>query len=145
MSKNYEEIGSELDRQIYAFSHATVKAIGRLSVLFKVRGAENLPSEGPGLIVCNHLHWSDILFTPTAIPNRHVVVVGRRKIMEMPVFGSVFRRWGAVVIDRGMENPGRQALLQSVETIKEPLRDGRMVLAFASPNTRTPGRKPGPT
>lgn len=145
MPKKYEEIGSEADRLFYSLGHAGVKSLGKLAVLFNVKGADNLPPEGPGLIVCNHLHWTDVLFVPTAVPDRHVVVVARRKYMEIPVVGNIFRRWGAVAIDRGQENPGREALLQSLETIKEPLNMGRLVLAFASPNTRTPGQKPGPT
>lgn len=143
MPKKYEEIGSETDRLIYASSHAAVKGLGRLLALFRVVGAEHLPKEGRGLIVCNHLNGSDVLFVPSAVPNRHVVVVGRRKYMEHPVYGPVFRRWGAVAVDVGKEMAGKEALRQAVETMKKPLFDGRLELVFGSPNTRTPGRKPG--
>ncbi|HET9721735.1 MAG TPA: lysophospholipid acyltransferase family protein [Candidatus Saccharimonadales bacterium] len=146
MPKRYEEIGvSEADRYFYALSHFVVRAVGLATVLFRTEGAENLPQDGRGLIVSNHLHWSDVLFVPSAVPKRHVVVAGRRKFMEAPVVGALFDRWGAVVIDRGQENPGREALLQSLQTIKKPLEEDRLELLFASPNTRTPGIKPGPT
>ncbi len=146
MSKKYEELGSSrLDRLFYSGAHSVVGFIGKLAVNYETLGAENLPLQGRALIVSNHLNWSDVLFVPSAIPERHVVVIGRRKYMEMPILGAVFKRWGAVVIDRGMENPGREALRNSLETIKRPLTEDREVLAFASPNTRTPGLKPGLT
>jgi 1-acyl-sn-glycerol-3-phosphate acyltransferase len=143
--RRYEEIGSEADRLFYGASHFVVSTVGAIAVGFRVYGGEYLPQEGRGLIVCNHLDGSDVLFVPAAVPNRHVTVAGRRRYMEKPLIGALFRRWGAVVVDRGQENPGREALLQSLETMKEPLRDDRLELAFASPNTRTPGKKPGAT
>jgi 1-acyl-sn-glycerol-3-phosphate acyltransferase len=143
MSKRYEEIGSQTDRLIYAASHAAVKGLGLALVLFKSTGTEHLPREGRGLIVCNHLNGSDVLFVPSAIPNRHATVVGRRKYMEHPVYGPVFRRWGAVVVDVAKEMAGRDALRQAVETMKQPLYEERLELVFGSPNTRTPGLKPG--
>ncbi len=109
---------------------------------FRVEGAENLPDKGAGLVLFNHLAKSDVLFAPSAVPDRHTVVVGRRKFMEMFVIGAVFRRWGAVVVDVGKENPGREALSHAVDVMKSPLEDGRLELVFGSPNTRTPGYKP---
>lgn len=143
MPKRYEEIGSEADRLIYAASHAAVNGLGTLLVNYRVEGAEQLPQTGAGLIICNHLSGSDVLFVPSAVPDRHVAVVGRRKYMEHPLYGPIFRKWGAVVVDVGKELPGREALRQAVETMKKPLDNGRLELVFGSPNTRTPGKKPG--
>lgn len=144
MSKRYEEIGSsEFNRLFYAFSHAAVTGLGRLIYRFRVEGAQYVPQSGRGILAFNHLHASDVLFAPTAVPERHVTVAGRRKFMETPVIGGIFERWGAVVVDRGQEQPGREALEASVARMKVPLLEERLLLVFSSPNTRTPGVKPG--
>lgn len=144
MSKRYEEIGdSEFDRRFYAFSHAAVNGLGRLLLNYRVEGTDHIPKQGRGIINFNHLAWPDVLFGPTAVPERHVSVAGRRKFMEMFLVSYLFKHWGAVIVDRGQEQPGREALAESVERMKEPLAAEKLLLTFASPNTRTPGVKPG--
>lgn len=141
MAKKYEEIGSsEVDRLFYAFSHAAVRGVGLVSVLFRVEGAHHIPQDDGAIIASNHIDGTDILFGPAAVPKRHVTPIARRGIMEAPILGSIFERWGALTIDRpdGGENFARE----SVEMIEEVLNKGRLLWVFSS-GTRTPGYWPG--
>ena len=134
MSKRFEtDTLSNGDRLFYAASHDIVRAIAILAFGHKVKGKENIPAAG--ILACNHLHGSDVVFVPASVPESHVTVIGRRGVMN-----PLFDKWGAITIDRPEdgENMSRQQLLE----MEQPLRDGKLELLF-TPGTRTPGFSPG--
>ncbi len=142
MLKRYEEIGSEADQLFYAANHALFYGLAWLLANFRSEGTENLPEKGRGIVLFNHLSGKDVILAPCAIP-RFAVVIGRRKYVEHPILGPYFRKLGAIAVDVGKENAGREALRQSVETMKQPLNKEQLEIVFGSPNSRTPGQKPG--
>jgi 1-acyl-sn-glycerol-3-phosphate acyltransferase len=143
MPRQYEEIGTEVDRLFYSFSHAAVNSIGRLIVGFRVEGAENISQDHAQLIVFNHLNASDVLWGPASIPRRHATVIGREGVMNKKIVGSLFRRWGAKTIHRPATGENNfAALREALEVMKRPLLENRLEIIYGSPNTRTPGFKP---
>lgn len=144
MSKKYEEIGdSEIARLIYSLSHAAVGGIGRVLLGYRAEGMENIPQEGPAIIACNHLLDPDVLFVPTAVPDRHVTVIGREGIMNRPVQGRIFKLWGARAIHRvATGETNREAMESAMAVMRGPLEENRLELIFSSPATRIPGKKP---
>jgi 1-acyl-sn-glycerol-3-phosphate acyltransferase len=137
----YEEIGdSETVRAFYAASHAAVGGISKLVFNYRVEGAEHTQIDGPAIIACNHLHASDTVFVPTAVPYYHVTVLGREGVMSSPITGKLFELWGAIMIHRPAE--GQVANRDDLPRIKAPLYNGQKELIF-SEGTRTPGTRPG--
>jgi 1-acyl-sn-glycerol-3-phosphate acyltransferase len=144
MRRRYEEIGNPIDEVAYGATHFTVNSLAKALALYRAEGVDNLPSEGRGMLACHHLHGSDILFVPGAI-KRHLTVIGRRGIMEIPVLGDLFERWGAKTIDRPGDDEDisiREAAGRAVTVMREALEDDRLVLAFSN-GTREPGVAPG--
>ncbi len=119
MSKKFEEI--ESDRLLYASSYFVAKTIGRILLGFKVSGQENIPDQGRAIIAANHRHWLDIFLLPTAVPDRHLTIVAKKELYEIPVMGVLFRRWGTISVDR--ENPGTETMRQ----VRQTLNDDRLV------------------
>jgi 1-acyl-sn-glycerol-3-phosphate acyltransferase len=81
-----------------------------LVVLFthcQVAGLENLPEEGPALIVTNHLGDADLIvgfaFTPPIVDP-----FAKIELHEMPLLGFVLDAYGVIWVHRG--RPDRKAL-----------------------------------
>ena len=81
-----------------------------LVVLFthcQITGLENLPQEGPALIVANHLGDADLIvsfaFTPTIVEP-----FAKIELYEMPFLGFVLDAYGVIWVHRGQ--PDRKAL-----------------------------------
>jgi 1-acyl-sn-glycerol-3-phosphate acyltransferase len=70
----------------------------------EANGAENVPAEGPAILACNHLSYTDWLFMPLVIPRRVTFVAkaeyfegrGLKGWMQRSFFGGT----GQVPIDR---------------------------------------------
>jgi 1-acyl-sn-glycerol-3-phosphate acyltransferase len=121
MPKRYEEIGdSEFDRYFYAASHAAVRGIGLALFKFRIEGAPYIPMDSAAIIGSNHIDGSDVVFVPTAVPNRHVSVIGRRGVMN-----PLFNRWGAVTIDR--PEKGESLSREQLKIMQQPLLDGDLL------------------
>ncbi len=93
-----------------------------------VRGVEeNIPDEGPALVVCNHVGYMDALILAGAIP-RPVKFVTYYKIYRMPIMNWVFRAAGAIPIAGSKEDP--ELMRRAFERIDEALAAGEIVGIF---------------
>ncbi len=128
-------------RFVYEKSHRFFNKLGSFAFGLSAGGVENIPEEGGAILALNHLHFSDVLWVPAVVPDRAVVVIGRREKVYMPVIGAYLRWMGAKAIDRPKE--GERASRDVIPTMVEPLEAGRLEVIYGSPNTRTPGIKPG--
>jgi 1-acyl-sn-glycerol-3-phosphate acyltransferase len=88
---------------------------------------ENIPDEGPALVVCNHVGYMDALLLAGAIP-RPVKFVMYYKIFRIPVMNWVFRAGGAIPIAGSKEDP--EIFRQAFERIDEALANGEIVGIF---------------
>ena len=93
----------------------------------KVEGVENLPEEGPALMVCNHVGFTDPLIIGGCIP-RPTVFVMYWKIFQAPGANWLFKTARAIPIAGRNENPEMYA--QAFESISHALKAGEVVCIF---------------
>lgn len=86
----------------------------------QVTGLENLPEEGPALIVTNHLGDADLIvgfaFTPPIVDP-----FAKIELSEMPLLGFVLDAYGVIWVHRG--RPDRKAL----RAVKNAMEQKRIV------------------
>jgi 1-acyl-sn-glycerol-3-phosphate acyltransferase len=94
---------------------------------FKVRGDENIPLEGPAILVCNHVSFVDAILMKAASP-RPIYFVMDHRIFRIPVLGTLFRLAKAIPIASRAEDP--QTYESAFERAAQVLRDGDLLAIF---------------
>ncbi len=86
----------------------------------EVKGLENIPSKGSGLIVSNHLGDADLIlgfaFSPVTVDP-----VSKIELNKIPVLGSILNMYGVIWVHRG------QADKKALKIILQALSKGRYV------------------
>jgi 1-acyl-sn-glycerol-3-phosphate acyltransferase len=93
----------------------------------KTSGTENIPEEGPALLVCNHQSLADALVI-TAACRRPIRFVMYHAIFDIPVLKHIFRSMKAIPIAGAKEAP--EILNKAYEDIAAALADGQLVCIF---------------
>lgn len=102
-------------------------AVMRLAYRVKVRGVENVPTEGGALLVANHVSWIDALLL-LATQQRRIRFLMERRIYRTPLLTLLFRLMGVIPIASG---DGRRELLSSLKEARKALDEGWLVCIFA--------------
>ena len=101
------------------------------------RRVEGRMPAGPHLIAVKHQSMYEtvevILLAETP------VVVMKRELVDMPLFGAMTRRWGAIPVDR---QAGPKALREMVAMSKQALAEERPVVIFPEGTRVAPGETP---
>ena len=66
----------------------------------RVEGLERVPTTGPLLVVCNHLHNADPVLVSVAFP-RPLHFMAKKELFGVPVIGWLIRQVGTFPVDRG--------------------------------------------
>lgn len=100
-----------------------------ISVIYRLRvtGEENIPGEGPAVIVCNHVSYVDALLLGGVV-RRPVRFVMYYKIFKIPVLSFIFRTAKAIPIASARED--EQLLQDSFDKIDAELASGNIVAIF---------------
>jgi len=100
-----------------------------VNVLYRIRtsGEENIPDEGPAVVVCNHLSYVDALVLGGSI-RRPVRFVMYYKIFQIPLLRFIFRTARAIPIAGKSEDEA--LMLAAFERIDEELAAGHVVAIF---------------
>lgn len=85
-----------------------------------VRGMENIPPEGPGIIVSNHLGDADFVLGLAYTP-RQVETLAKSELYDFPLLGWLMDAYGVIWLHRGRAD--RRALRVALQALAE----GRMV------------------
>ncbi len=93
----------------------------------KTSGIENIPEDGPALLVCNHQSLADALVI-TASCRRPIRFVMYYKIFKIPVLSLVFRSMKAIPIAGAKEDP--VVMEKAFEEVARTLQDGLLVCIF---------------
>ncbi|HIF9409579.1 TPA: MFS transporter [Photobacterium damselae] len=93
----------------------------------KVKGTENIPSEGAAVLVCNHVSYVDALLI-AATCNRPVRFVMDKDIANMPVMKYFFRWAKTIPICAAGKSPS--IYKKAFKTIAEDLEAGEIVCIF---------------
>ncbi len=91
------------------------------------RGLENIPDEGPAVLVCNHVSFVDALVLAGCV-RRPIRFVMYYKIFRLPVLSFVFRTAGAIPIAGARED--ETMMERAFEDISKALRQGEIVCIF---------------
>lgn len=101
----------------------------RLLLRLEIEGREQVPDQGPYLLIGNHLHWLDIPVLGLVCPHR-VYVFAAEKWEKNPVLGPLFRSADAIFVRRGEAD--RTALRKALAVLR-----GGGVLGLAPEGTRS--------
>jgi len=90
-------------------------------------GLDNIPEEGPALLVCNHVGYVDALVISAACrrPIRFIMEAG---IFRIPVLSGIFRGMKAIPVASAKEDP--ETYRRAFEIVASELRDGNLVCIF---------------
>jgi 1-acyl-sn-glycerol-3-phosphate acyltransferase len=139
------EIESAKQNHLYArpYSHARWEAQRRilrwllkyfafklLAKLDRVEGVENVPSQGPAILMINHIAFIDPIVVLHVLP-RNIVPLAKIEVYNYPLIGIIPRLWGVIPVRR--EEVDRRA----VQQVLSVLRAGEIVLV-APEGTRAP-------
>jgi len=108
----------------YRLSQWVLRTGFRLLQGIRVEGLENVPRQGPCIIVCNHISWLDPPFMGGGLRHRQVHFMAKTELFDRPVLGEVINALGAFPVDRG------QADRRSLRRALDYLSQGRIVCIF---------------
>ncbi len=100
-----------------------------ISTIYRVKpkGMENIPQEGPALLVCNHISFVDPLILGGFI-RRPVRFIMYYKIYNVPILKWIFKAAKAIPVAGRKENP--EMYEQAFASVREALSNGDIVCIF---------------
>jgi 1-acyl-sn-glycerol-3-phosphate acyltransferase len=122
--------GPRLNIFWYWFSRWACRLFCILFFRFRVYGRENIPADGPFLLVSNHQSFLDPVFCGVAL-KRHLHYLARDSLFENPFFRLLIFSLNAIPVKRG------RADLSAMKAVIARLRQGHAVCLFPEA-TRTP-------
>ena len=106
--------------------------------LYRIRvlGREHIPTQGPALLICNHVSYVDALLVGACVP-RFVRFLIYRPIYERKALRWLFRLMQAIPIAGGPEAPA--ALAQARQALQEqPFQYGHLIARSLAVETCLP-------
>ncbi|HID62713.1 MAG TPA: 1-acyl-sn-glycerol-3-phosphate acyltransferase [Anaerolineae bacterium] len=113
----------------YRIVKMIISLIFRLLARIEIVGVENVPQEGPYIVICNHLSRFDPPLLLIALPAR-MTVLAANKYRDHPLFGPFLSSMGAIYVRRGEVD--RQALRACLNALK-----GGGIIGMAPEGTRS--------
>ena len=100
-----------------------------IGLLYRIKdsGMNNIPDEGPCVLVCNHVSFMDAMVVAGTV-RRPVRFVMDHRIFNIPVLKFVFRVAGAIPIAPAKEDPTLKD--KAFDRVAEYLADGEVVCIF---------------
>lgn len=120
-------------------SHECAQRVGQRTALRILQTAgvrvlvEGEPRAAPGLVVCNHRSYIDVLVLLATVP---CTFLCKREVGRWPLIGIIAERMRVVFVDRR----DRQSRRESLDRVVEAVMEGRTVATFPEgTTTRGPG------
>lgn len=119
-SSGYDHSKFENRRRFLRFLLRTI-GFTLLAKLNRVEGLENVPSQGPAILMINHISFIDPFVVIHILP-RNIVPLAKIEVYDYPIIGIFPKLWGVIPVRR--EEFDRHAVKQVLEV----LRAGEIVL-----------------
>jgi 1-acyl-sn-glycerol-3-phosphate acyltransferase len=97
----------------------------RFWIKMHVHGWENIPAEGPVLMMGNHINMLDPVVMVSFYPDRDVVPMAKIEAFNQPLMRFFVRHWGAIPINRG------EADMKALKLTFDYLEQGKIVMLYA--------------
>lgn len=91
------------------------------------RGIDNIPEQGPALLICNHVGFADAIVISAACP-RPIRFIMESSIFKIPVLSTLFRGMKAIPVASAKEDP--EVYERAFQIVAAELRDGNLVCIF---------------
>ena len=130
----YQHTRYQLQRNFLKFLMRTI-GFTLLARISQVDGTDNIPLQGPVIVMINHIAYVDPLAVMTVFP-RNIVPLAKKEVYEYPLVSIFPRIWNVILVDR--DGGDRQALRQSEQVLKA----GECILV-APEGTRSPALQEG--
>lgn len=94
--------------------------LSRIVYRYQVRGDEHIPTDGPAVLVCNHVSFVDAVLLMAASP-RPIRFIMDHRIFKVPVLGWLFRLAKAIPIAAQKDDPQayERAFAEAVKVLRE--------------------------
>ncbi len=90
---------------LYTFAKSILGAAANFLFRVTIRGASNVPAEGPVIVAANHITWWDPVLVAYAL-KRPVHFMAKMELFRFPVLGYLFRKIHAFPVNRGKPDLG---------------------------------------
>lgn len=111
----------------YSFGKALLTVLRYTIYQVEFKGRGNIPMNGPGLLLANHVSPFDCLII-MGMTKRKVHVMMHRRFFRSKFFMPVFRRFGFIEVPQSNHPKEMQAFF---ENTRQLLRDGNLICVFA--------------
>ena len=101
--------------------------VSRLIYRYKLTGEEHIPTQGPAILVCNHVSFVDAVLLMAASP-RPIRFIMDHNIFKVPVLGWLFRLAKAIPIASRTQDP--KAYEDAFDAAAHVLKDGELLCIF---------------
>jgi 1-acyl-sn-glycerol-3-phosphate acyltransferase len=133
------------------FLRFLIKYIGftLLAKVDRVEGLENVPAEGPGILLINHIAFIDPILVIHLL-KRNIVPLAKQEVYDYPFIGIFPKLWGVVPINRDeldrkplkkvmtILKAGEMVLVAPEGTRHHELQVGRVGVAYLASRTGSP-------
>jgi 1-acyl-sn-glycerol-3-phosphate acyltransferase len=116
-------IGVRLLSWFYYIARGLLIGLFKLFTRWQVKGKENVPEEGPVLVVSNHLNFNDPPLLGVSF-KRRVIFMAKEELFRSPINAYFLGGFGSFPVHRGRLD--RQALRSS----RQVLADGQILAMF---------------
>lgn len=119
-----------INKKLYQWRRKVMR-YGIWNVLYRfwfkihVDGWENIPADGPVLMMGNHINTLDPVVMISFYPDRDIVPLAKLEAFGQPLIRYFVRHWGAIAVNRG------EADLSAFKSALEHLQSGYVVMLYA--------------
>ena len=96
-----------------------IKILCRIFLSWEVHGVENVPEDGPLILVANHVHAMEVILLPVVFP-RWINYMAKQELFTYPILNSIIRWAGAFpVIRQGVVADRRDTLSRALSILEQ--------------------------